>query len=127
MPGAIGYVSIGTAISLIEKGMPIKILGLNGVAATRENVLNGTYPIGRELNLVYRKDDKRIKNYLELFLSMEGQEIDCHFCFLIFWLDFLFSQLPVKADYRNNTVTEPDRQQYQRVQHGHPERHFNNG
>ena len=75
MPGAIGYVSVGTAISLIEKGMPIKILGLNGVAATKENVLNGTYPIRRELNLVYRKDYKGIKNYLKLFLSIEGQEI----------------------------------------------------
>ncbi|MEW6738751.1 MAG: substrate-binding domain-containing protein [Nitrospirota bacterium] len=74
-PGAIGYVSVGTAMSLIEKGMPIKILALNGVAATKENVLNGTYPIRRELNLVYMKENKKIKNYLDLFLITEGQEI----------------------------------------------------
>ncbi|MDI6727656.1 MAG: phosphate ABC transporter substrate-binding protein [Thermodesulfovibrionales bacterium] len=81
-PGAIGYVSVGTAMSLIEKGMPIKILALNGVAAIKKNVLNGTYPVRRELNLVYRKDDKRIKNYLDLFLSMEGQEIVKAQCFI---------------------------------------------
>ncbi|BCB96194.1 phosphate ABC transporter substrate-binding protein [Dissulfurispira thermophila] len=75
MPGAIGYVSAGTAMLLIEKGMPIKILALDGIAATRDNVINGTYPVRRELNLVYRKYDKRIINYLGLFMSIDGQEI----------------------------------------------------
>jgi phosphate transport system substrate-binding protein len=52
---AIGYVSIGTAAIDIEHGVPIKILGIGGVAATLENVRRGVYPIARPLNLVTRE------------------------------------------------------------------------
>lgn len=54
-PGAIGYVSIGTAAIDIEHGVPIKLLGVEGVAATLENVRRGVYPISRSLNLVTRE------------------------------------------------------------------------
>ena len=75
MPGAVGYVSVGTALSLIGQGMPIKVLMLDGIAATKENVVKGKYPILRELNLVYKKDIPKIKSYIDLFLSPEGQTI----------------------------------------------------
>lgn len=55
-PGAIGYVSIGTAEYEAEAGTPIKLLGMNGVAATVENVKNGTFPLARPLNLVTKTD-----------------------------------------------------------------------
>jgi len=51
-PEAIGYVSIGTAAVDIEHGVPIKLLGVGGVAATLENLRRGVYPIARPLNLV---------------------------------------------------------------------------
>ncbi|MBG1241856.1 phosphate ABC transporter substrate-binding protein [Nostoc sp. NZL] len=51
-PNAIGYVSIGTAEFSINNSVPIKLLPLNGVAATTENVQNGTFPLSRPLNLV---------------------------------------------------------------------------
>lgn len=51
-PNAIGYVSIGTAEFSIDNGVPIKLLPLNGVAATTENVQNKTFPLSRPLNLV---------------------------------------------------------------------------
>ena len=54
-PEAIGYVSIGTAAVDIEYGVPIKLIGVGGVAATLENLRRGVYPISRPLNLVTRE------------------------------------------------------------------------
>jgi len=51
-PGAIGYVSIGTAEFDAGNGVPIKLLPLNGIAASVENVRNGSFPLSRPLNLV---------------------------------------------------------------------------
>ncbi len=51
-PGAIGYVSIGTAAFDAGNGVPIKLLPLNGIAASVENVRNGSFPLSRPLNLV---------------------------------------------------------------------------
>ncbi|NET54700.1 MAG: phosphate ABC transporter substrate-binding protein [Symploca sp. SIO2E6] len=51
-PNAIGYVSIGTAEYSTNQGVPIKLLPVGGVAATTENVLNGTFPLSRSLTLV---------------------------------------------------------------------------
>jgi phosphate transport system substrate-binding protein len=51
-PNAVGYVSIGTAEYDAERGTPIKLLPIGGVAATSANVANGTFPLSRPLNLV---------------------------------------------------------------------------
>lgn len=53
-PGAIGYVSIGTAEFEADEGVPIKLLPLDGVAASVANVTNETFPLSRPLNLVTR-------------------------------------------------------------------------
>jgi phosphate transport system substrate-binding protein len=53
-PNAIGYVSIGTAEYEAANGIAIKLLPLNGIAATVANVRNGTFPLSRPLNLVTR-------------------------------------------------------------------------
>jgi phosphate transport system substrate-binding protein len=53
-PYAIGYVSIGTAEFERFNGVPIKLLPLEGVGASTANVLNGTFPLSRPLNLVTR-------------------------------------------------------------------------
>lgn len=51
-PGAIGYVSVGTAEFEAGNGAPIKLLPMDGVAATVENVRNSSFPLSRPLNLV---------------------------------------------------------------------------
>jgi len=51
-PGAIGYVSIGAAQYEVLQGTPIKLLPLNKVPATIENVAKGRFPMSRPLNLV---------------------------------------------------------------------------
>lgn len=75
LPGAIGYVSLGAALSLIEEGMPLKILVLEGIEATRENVMSGRYPVRRELNLVFKKNDSKVRRFIRFFLASEGQSI----------------------------------------------------
>lgn len=51
-PGAIGYVSIGTASYHAANGTPIRLLALAGVPATPAAVASGDYPMTRALNLV---------------------------------------------------------------------------
>lgn len=55
-PGAIGYVSIGTAEYEEAQGTPIHQLPLEGVAATVANVRNGSFPLARPLNLVTKTE-----------------------------------------------------------------------
>lgn len=54
-PDAIGYVSIGSAEAEAGQGTAVKLLPVGGVAATIQNVGNGTFPLSRPLNLVVRK------------------------------------------------------------------------
>lgn len=54
-PDSIGYVSIGTAEYEAGQGTGIRLLPVGGVAATLQNVGNGTFPLSRPLNLVVRK------------------------------------------------------------------------
>ena len=54
-PDGIAYVSIGTAEFESEAGTPIKILPLNGIAASTVTVKDGTFPLSRPLNLVTRE------------------------------------------------------------------------
>ncbi|UVT18269.1 MAG: phosphate ABC transporter substrate-binding protein (plasmid) [Nitrospira sp.] len=51
---AIGYVSIGTAEYDESQGVPIKLLPIGGVAASTENVRNGTFPLARPLHIITR-------------------------------------------------------------------------
>lgn len=75
LPGALGYMSKGTALSLIRKGMPLKILRLEGIEPTKENMMSGRYPMWRVLNLVFRRDNQKVKRFVDLFLGPEGQRI----------------------------------------------------
>jgi len=49
---AIGYVSVGAADHEIGRGVPIRLLPMDGVEATTANVRNGSFPMSRPLNLV---------------------------------------------------------------------------
>lgn len=53
-PGAIGYVSIGTAEYEENHHTPIRLIPLRGVAATVAHVRDGKFPLSRPLNLVTR-------------------------------------------------------------------------
>lgn len=51
-PQAIAYVSIGAAESAVAQGQAIKILALDGVAASSKLLRSGTVPMTRPLNVV---------------------------------------------------------------------------
>ncbi len=76
VPGAVGYMSLGTALYLKSKGMPVRILALNGMAVDEESIIRGEYPITRQLNLVYRKENQElVREFIKYCLGPEGQEI----------------------------------------------------
>lgn len=76
VPGAIGYVSIGTAEYEAGAGTPIKLLGMNGVAASVENVRNGTYPLARPLNLVTKPEPTgRVRQFIDFAQSSNVHDI----------------------------------------------------
>lgn len=75
-PNAISYVSIGSAAVAESQGTPIKRLILDGVAASVENVGNGSYPLCRPLNLVTKGQPTGLAaEFIEFVLSAEGQAI----------------------------------------------------
>lgn len=51
-PDGIAYVSIGAAEYNVSRGTPIKLLPIQTIAASTENVRNGSFPLSRPLTLV---------------------------------------------------------------------------
>ncbi len=80
-PGAIGYVSIGTADFEETRGTPIKSLPLNGQPATVASVGKGQYPLSRQLNLVFSADPPpQVLDFIAFAQSAEVHDvINSHF------------------------------------------------
>jgi phosphate transport system substrate-binding protein len=75
-PNSIGYVSIGTAEHNAASGVPIKLLPVGGVAASTENVQNGSFPLSRPLNLVMKNQPQGLeKDFIDYARSPQVQEI----------------------------------------------------
>jgi len=75
-PGAIGYVSIGFVDKSV-KALPIWWNDPNkAVSPTKENVLDKSYPINRELFMFTNNQPTGLaKDYLDFILSPDGQKI----------------------------------------------------
>lgn len=75
-PGAIGYVSVGTAEYEAGQGAPIKLLPLEGIAASVENVRNRSFPLSRPLNLVTRAEPAGLaKTFIEFARSPQVDDL----------------------------------------------------
>jgi phosphate transport system substrate-binding protein len=75
-PNAIAYVSIGTAQKVASKGARVRLLELDGVVASTDNVANETYPLRRPLNVVTRGEaNGMVKEFIQHLNSEEGQKI----------------------------------------------------
>ena len=75
-PGAVGYVSVGTAEYNVEAGTPIRLLSLGDVPATTVNVANGTYSALRNLNLVTKSPPEGlIKAVIDFARSPEVDDL----------------------------------------------------
>ena len=72
-PNAIGYISLG----LVEEGeKPVKALRLQGVEATRANIINGSYALSRPFLFVANGEPEGpAKGFIEFVLSPEGRRI----------------------------------------------------
>ena len=69
-PDAIGYISLGST------DPSVKAVGVQGAAATTDNVKNGVYPIARPFIILSQKTIKpETQRFLEWILSSEGQSV----------------------------------------------------
>jgi phosphate transport system substrate-binding protein len=67
---AIGYISLGALNNTV------KALQIDGVDATAENILNGTYKVARPFNIATKGDISDIAaDFIKFILSAEGQKI----------------------------------------------------
>lgn len=75
-PNAIGYVSIGTAEFSVNNDVPIKLLPLDKIAASTENIENQTYPLSRPLNLVTKTQPQGLdKEFIQFAQSPQVHDI----------------------------------------------------
>jgi phosphate transport system substrate-binding protein len=75
-PHAIGYVSIGSAEFEEREGTPLKLLPIDGIAATVANVRDGKFPLSRPLNLVTREEPQGlIKRFIEFAQSKDVHDL----------------------------------------------------
>jgi len=75
-PGAVGYVSIGTAEYEFGHGAPIKLMPMAGVAATIANVKNHSFPLMRPLNLVTKTEPTGLaKRFIDFSRSEAVQDL----------------------------------------------------
>ncbi len=75
-PNAIGYVSIGSGEYAATHKTPIKLLPVEGVAASIANVSKGTFPISRPLNLVTKTTPTGLqKSFIDFARSPQVQDI----------------------------------------------------
>ena len=69
-PNAIGYISLG----LVDKD--VKAVELNGITATREHVIDGTYNLSRPfLFLTLKEPTGLVKDFIDFTLSEQGKQI----------------------------------------------------
>lgn len=74
--GALGF-SFRYYMNGIVENENVKILSMNGIAPTSENIKNGTYPVIAKFFAVYRADNKNenIPMLIDWLLSDEGQKL----------------------------------------------------
>lgn len=67
-PKAVGYVSIGEALSAIQRGEKIKLLALDGVLPSLQSVRDGSFPLRRSLSVLFAREmssmDQSVLGYL---------------------------------------------------------------
>ena len=72
-------IGMATASSRAASDPTVKLLPIDGIAPTPENLVNGTYKIGRPLLIVVPADESRtrpgIKAFLDWVRSAEGQSV----------------------------------------------------
>jgi len=82
-PHAIAYVSIGTAEYDAAHNVPIKLLSLDGIPASLQEVQAGRFPISRPLNLVTQSPPGgHIKTFIDFATSEKIHDLVQHHYFV---------------------------------------------
>lgn len=82
-PDAIGYVSVGSAEHAVSQAAPLRLLPLEGVAATSENVRSAAFPLARQLTLVAREQPEgAAADFLEFMRGPEAIPVIEEFFFV---------------------------------------------
>jgi phosphate transport system substrate-binding protein len=69
-PGAIGYVGLGYL------SPSVKAVTVNGIQANKANVVNGSYPLARNLYMYTNgKPEGAVKDFIDFIMSSEGQRL----------------------------------------------------
>ncbi len=75
-PDAIGYVSVGKAKLAVAHGAPIKLLLLEGIEPTAENIRSGYFPITRPLNFVTKGNPTPLaQHFIDFSRSKEANNL----------------------------------------------------
>lgn len=75
-PYGLTYVSYSSASEAVKQGEPIKILTLDSVEPTPENVKDDKYKLSRALNLVYmEKNEDLMKRLQEILSTPEARKV----------------------------------------------------
>jgi phosphate transport system substrate-binding protein len=75
-PGAIAYVSIGTAEFEEENGSPIKLISMDGMTPSTDAVASGKFPLSRPLNLVTKGPATGLaKQFIEFAQSTQVKDL----------------------------------------------------
>jgi phosphate transport system substrate-binding protein len=75
-PSGIMYISVGTAERAAAAGAPIRPLPVDGVAATRKNIMTGNFPISRPLLLLSKEvPTGLVKEFVSFSLSSQATGI----------------------------------------------------
>lgn len=72
-PGAIGYSYLYYVNTLVENS-GIKVLSIDGIAPTDENLQSGAYPFTVNYYAVYRKGDANTEAFVQWLVGEEGQK-----------------------------------------------------
>lgn len=82
-PQAIIWISLGAAEREVRAGIPIKLLAVDGVAASSRNVRNGNYPMSRPLILVTRGTPTGVaRAFIEFCVSSQATDMVVAFDFV---------------------------------------------
>jgi len=74
--GSFGYISHASAVQAIKNGANIKIVALDGILPTEDNIYRGTYPLRRDLNLIAYDDvNTAAKELIEFTTSVGAKDI----------------------------------------------------
>jgi phosphate transport system substrate-binding protein len=75
-PNGITYISVGTAQQQADTGAPIKLLPIDGVAATPKNIRTGNFPLSRPLLLLTKElPTGLVKDFINFSLSSQITDI----------------------------------------------------